>query len=61
MTIDLQSLNGEVRDLKPPIPRDRLIFEAVIVQRRGQQEVAQEQMSLRASAWRASRARAIAP
>lgn len=42
MTIDLQCLNVELRDLKPPIPRDRLIFEAVIVQRRGQQEVAQE-------------------
>ncbi|MFN0019557.1 MAG: hypothetical protein ACKVP0_14955 [Pirellulaceae bacterium] len=42
MTCDLQSLNWELADLKPPIPRDRLIFEAVLVQGRGQLEVAQE-------------------
>ena len=42
MTCDLQSLNLELSDLKPPIPRDRLIFEEVLVQGRGQQEVAQE-------------------
>ncbi|MCE9526312.1 MAG: hypothetical protein K8R36_09695 [Planctomycetales bacterium] len=42
MTCDLQSLNWELADLKPPVPRDRLIFEAVLVQGRGQLEVAQE-------------------
>ncbi len=42
MTCDLQSLNLELSDLKPPIPRDRLIFEEVLVQGRGQLEVAQE-------------------
>ena len=43
MTCDLQSLNWELADLKPPIPRDRLIFEEVLVKGRGQLEVAQEQ------------------
>lgn len=42
MTCDLQSLNFELSNLKPPIPRDRLIFEEVLVKGRGQQEVAQE-------------------
>lgn len=42
MPCDLQSLNLQLSDLKPPIPRDRLIFEEVLVQGRGQQEVAQE-------------------
>jgi hypothetical protein len=42
MTCDLQSLNWELANLKPPVPRDRLIFEAVLVQGRAQLEVAQE-------------------
>ena len=42
MTCDLQSLNWELADLKPPVPRDRLIFEEVLVKGRGQLEVARE-------------------
>ena len=42
MTCDLQSLNWELADLKPPIPRDRLIFEEVMVKGRSQLEVAGE-------------------
>lgn len=43
MSIDLQNLNEQVRELTPPSARDRLIFEAVVVQGRGQCEVAAEQ------------------
>ena len=43
MSIDLQNLNEQLRALQPPSARDRLIFEAVVVQRRGQCEVAAEQ------------------
>src|SRR6478672_6081273 len=42
MTCDLQSLNFELAGLKPPIPRDRLIFEEVMVKGRSQLEVAGE-------------------
>jgi hypothetical protein len=42
MSCDLQSLNVELAGLKPPIPRDRLIFEEVLVKGRGQLEVAGE-------------------
>ncbi|MFN0019908.1 MAG: hypothetical protein ACKVP0_16750 [Pirellulaceae bacterium] len=42
MSIDLQSLNEQVRELQPPSARDRLIFEAVVVKGRGQCEVAAE-------------------
>ena len=43
MSIDLQSLNEQLRGLQPPSARDRLIFEAVVVKGRGQCEVAAEQ------------------
>lgn len=43
MSIDRQNLNEQVRDLQPPSARDRQIFEAVVVQQRGQCEVAAEQ------------------
>ena len=43
MSIDLQNLNEQVRELQPPSARDRLIFEAVVVKGRGQEEVAAEQ------------------
>ena len=43
MSIDLQNLNEQVRELQPPSARDRLIFEAVVVRGRGQCEVAAEQ------------------
>ena len=43
MSIDLQNLNEQVRELQPPSARDRLIFEAVVVKGRGQAEVAAEQ------------------
>jgi hypothetical protein len=42
MACDLQSLNFELAGLKPPIPRDRLIFEEVMVKGRSQLEVAGE-------------------
>jgi hypothetical protein len=42
MSIDLQNLNEQVRELQPPSARDRLIFEAVVVKGRGQGEVAAE-------------------
>ena len=42
MACDLQSLNFELAGLKPPIPRDRLIFEEVTVKGRSQLEVAGE-------------------
>ena len=32
MSIDLQNLNEQLRELQPPSARDRLIFEAVLVQ-----------------------------
>jgi hypothetical protein len=43
MSIDLQNLNEQLRELQPPSARDRLIFEAVVVKGRGQCEVAAEQ------------------
>lgn len=43
MSIDLQNLNQQLRELQPPSARDRLIFEAVVVKGRGQGEVASEQ------------------
>ena len=42
MSLDLQFLNDQLRELKPPQLRDRLIFEAVVVRQRGQCEVAAE-------------------
>ncbi|MBC7854172.1 MAG: hypothetical protein IAF94_12125 [Pirellulaceae bacterium] len=42
MSLDLQYLNEQLRELKPPQLRDRLIFEAVVVRQRGQCEVAAE-------------------
>src|SRR4051812_26913086 len=42
MSIDLQNLNEQLRQLQPPQLRDRLIFEAVVVKGRGQGEVAAE-------------------
>ena len=42
MSIDLQNLNEQLRELQPPQLRDRLIFEAVVVRQRGQCEVAAE-------------------
>ena len=42
MSIDLQNLNEQVRELQPPSVRDRLIFEQVVVKGRGQCEVAAE-------------------
>src|SRR6185436_15302060 len=42
MTVDLQVLCEQFRELKPPQLRDRQIFEAVAVKQRSQTEVARE-------------------
>ncbi len=42
MSLDLQNLNAELRELNPPQVRDRLIFEAVALKNRGQCDVAAE-------------------
>lgn len=42
MNIDLQNLNEQLKELQPPQLRDRLIFEAVEMNGRGQREVAAE-------------------
>ncbi|MGI8977767.1 MAG: hypothetical protein ACR2FY_00935 [Pirellulaceae bacterium] len=42
MSLDLQNLNAELRELEPPQLRDRLIYEAVVLKNRGQCDVAAE-------------------
>ena len=42
MSLDLQNLNAELRELDPPQLRDRLIYEAVVLKNRGQCAVAAE-------------------